>query len=124
MTIKPVTLLPQFWLNNTLPPSTWNWVSLAFVFLRAVYDTAVVKIIYQKIGFALKTDAATQQSKDGVCRLLHELYNSDSDSYRLFMRLTDVHLFTMLKGCPTPDDPSHCNKSTSRSQSDREHFLQ
>lgn len=30
MTIKPVTVLQHVWLCNSLPLSTWNWVSLHF----------------------------------------------------------------------------------------------
>lgn len=42
--------------------------------LLPVYDTETVKISYQKIGFALKTDAAKQ---GGVHSLVADVYNID-----------------------------------------------
>lgn len=73
MTIKPVTILPHVWLYNSLPPSAWN--SLSNFFLLPVNGTTMMKNTYQKIGFALKTDAATQQPKDGVCCLVNDVCN-------------------------------------------------
>lgn len=77
MTIKPVTMSPQFWLCNSRPILDMEMGFTSFLFLLPAYDTATVKIIYQKIGFARKTDAATQQPKDSVCCLVDDVYNSD-----------------------------------------------
>lgn len=49
----------------------------SFSFPLSVYDTATGKIIYEKIAFAQKTDAATQQPKDGVRDQVADVYNSD-----------------------------------------------
>ena len=77
MTIKPVTMSPQFWLRNSRPILDMKMGFTSFLFLLLAYDSATAKTIYQKIGFARKTDAATQQLKDSVCCLVDDVYNSD-----------------------------------------------
>lgn len=70
MTIRVVTLLQHVWLCNSLPLSKWNWGSLHFsplLFYLSLSDTTRMENIYQKIGFALKSDAATLTVKGRGC---------------------------------------------------------